>query len=487
MFTFFAPVLSLVARILIAFSVTFLVPGIWAWFEDHKDLQLIWLTGFGLTALSGLALAAITHKHQRELKTKDGFLLVNMVWLVLPAYAALPLMFLVPEITWFKAYFEAMSALTATGATALTGLEHLPVSVNIWRCFLQLIGGLGIMLLVVAVLPMLGLGGMQLYKTETPGPMKDTKFTPRIAETARGLWGVYFLFSGACLLAYRWAGMGWADAFMHMCTTMGLGGFSSYDASFGHFNSPMIEWVAIVFMTLAGISFVRYFVVLRSRSILPISSDREIRTYLAVLLAATLLVMGLLLVHGVYDDGMEALRISAFHVVSLATTTGYASTDYTQWPVFAPILLMFLGCFSTCAGSTGGGIKMVRMILLVKQARRELVRIIHPRVINPVTLGGAVIPMSVMTAVLGFMLIYGGATMFLSMLLMLSGLDTVTAFSAVIATVNNIGPGLGEVGPSGNYGGLNPFQLGVLSFAMLLGRLELLSVLVLFSTHFWRK
>jgi trk system potassium uptake protein TrkH len=281
--------------------------------------------------------------------------------------------------------------------------------------------------------------------------------------------------------------MGWADAFMHMCTTMGLGGFSSYDASFGHFNSPMIEWVAIVFMTLAGISFVRYFVVLRSRSILPISSDREIRTYLAVLLAATLLVMGLLLVHGVYDDGMEALRISAFHVVSLATTTGYASTDYTQWPVFAPILLMFLGCFSTCAGSTGGGIKMVRMILLVKQARRELVRIIHPRVINPVTLGGAVIPMSVMTAVLGFMLIYGGATMFLSMLLMLSGLDTVTAFSAVIATVNNIGPGLGEVGPSGNYGGLNPFQLGVLSFAMLLGRLELLSVLVLFSAHFWRK
>ena len=487
MFTFFAPVLSLMARILIAFSVTFLVPGIWAWFEDHKDLQLIWLTGFGLTALSGLALAAITHKHQRELKTKDGFLLVNMVWLVLPAYAALPLMFLVPEITWFKAYFEAMSALTATGATALTGLEHLPVSVNIWRCFLQLIGGLGIMLLVVAVLPMLGLGGMQLYKTETPGPMKDTKFTPRIAETARGLWGVYFLFSGACLLAYRWAGMGWADAFMHMCTTMGLGGFSSYDASFGHFNSPMIEWVAIVFMTLAGISFVRYFVVLRSRSILPISNDGEIRTYLGVLLASTLLVMVLLLVHGVYEDWLETLRISAFHVVSLATTTGYAATDYAQWPVFAPILLMFLGCFAACAGSTGGGIKMVRMVLLVKQAQRELVRIIHPRVVNPVTLGGTVIPISVMTAVLGFMLIYGGATMGLSMLLLLSGMDIVTAFSAVIATINNIGPGLGEVGPSGNYGGLSPFQLSILSFAMLLGRLELLSVLVLFSSHFWRK
>jgi trk system potassium uptake protein TrkH len=487
MLTFFLPVMALMARILIAFSVTFLVPGIWAWFEDHHDLQWIWLAGFGLTASSGLVLAWVTQKHRRELKTKDGFLLVNLVWLVLPAYSALPLMFLVPEITWFKAYFEAMSALTATGATALSGLEHLPVSVNIWRCFLQLIGGLGIMLLVVAVLPMLGLGGMQLYKTETPGPMKDTKFTPRIAETARGLWGVYFLFSAACLLAYRFAGMSWADAFMHMCTTMGLGGFSSYDASFGHFNSPMIEWVAIVFMTLAGISFVRYFVVLRSRSFSPISQDREIRTYLAVLLAASVLVMALLLVHGVYEDALEALRISAFHVVSLATTTGYAATDYAQWPVFAPIFLMFLGCFVSCAGSTGGGIKLVRMILLVKQARRELVRIIHPRVINPVTLGGSVIPMSVMTAVLGFMLIYGGVTMGLSMLLLLSGLDIVTAFSAVIATVNNIGPGLGEVGPSGNYGNLTPFQLGVLSFAMLLGRLELLSVLVLFSAHFWRK
>lgn len=484
--TFF-PVLSVMARILMAFSFVFLVPGIWAWFEDHHDLQWIWLAGFGLTAASGLGLAFVTQRHRRELLAKDGFLLVNLVWLMLPAYSSLPLMFLVPEITWFKAYFEAMSALTATGATALSGLDHLPVSVNIWRCFLQLIGGLGIMLLVVAVLPMLGLGGMQLYKAETPGPMKDTKFTPRISETARGLWGVYFLFSGACLLAYRWAGMSWADAFMHMCTTMGLGGFSSYDASFGHFNSPTIEWVAIVFMTLAGISFVRYFVVLRSRSLAPISKDFEIRTYLSVLLAASMLVAALLLVHGVYDNPLEALRISAFHVVSLATTTGYAATDYAQWPVFIPIMLMFLGCFVSCAGSTGGGIKMVRMILLVKQASRELVRIIHPRVINPVTLGGGVMPISVMTAVLGFMLIYGGATMGLSMLLLLSGMDIVTAFSAVIATVNNIGPGLGEVGPSGNYGGLNPFQLGVLSFAMLLGRLELLSVLVLFSSHFWRK
>jgi trk system potassium uptake protein TrkH len=227
--------------------------------------------------------------------------------------------------------------------------------------------------------------------------------------------------------------------------------------------------------------------VLRSRSLRPISADREIRVYLAVMAASTAVVTLLLWVQGVYDDGLEALRVSAFHVVSLATTTGYAATDYSQWPVFAPVLLLFLGCFASCAGSTGGGIKMVRMILLVKQARRELVRIIHPRVVNPVTLGGSVVPMPIMTAVLGFMLIYGAATVGLSMLLLFSGLDVVTAFSAVVATVNNIGPGLGQVGPAGNFGGLSVFQTWVLSFAMLLGRLELLSVLVLLTGHFWRK
>ena len=227
--------------------------------------------------------------------------------------------------------------------------------------------------------------------------------------------------------------------------------------------------------------------VLRSRSIMPIVRDREIQTYVAVLLGSIVLIASVLAVHNVVDSFPEALRTSAFHVVSLATTTGYASTDYTLWPVFAPVLLMFLGCFVSCAGSTGGGIKMVRMVLLVKQARRELVRIIHPRVVNPVTLGGAVLPMSVMTATFGFMLIYGATIMGLSMVLLFAGLDTVTAFSAVIATVNNIGPGLGEVGPASNFGVLNSFQIWVLSFAMLLGRLELLSVLVLFTARFWKK
>lgn len=474
-------------RVIVAFSAAFWVPMGWAWTQDHERLMTIWAGCFAFTVVTGALLWWRGHASRRELKARDGFLLVVLVWLTLPAYSALPLWLTVPDITWVKAYFEAMSALTATGATALAGLDHLPVSVNVWRCFLQLIGGLGIMLLVVAVLPMLGLGGMQLYKAETPGPMKDDRFTPRIAETARGLWGVYFVFSAACMGAYRWAGMSWADAFMHMCTTMGLGGFSSHDASFGHWDSPAIEGVAIVFMALAGISFVRYFMVMRSRNLRPLVSDREIQAYVWVLALSVVLIAGLLTVQGVYGTWTESLRASAFHVLSLATTTGYASTDYATWPIFAPVWLMFLGCFVSCAGSTGGGIKMVRMVLLVKQARRELVRIIHPRVINPVTLGRKVLPVSVMTAVMGFMLIYGAVTMGLTMLMLLSGLDIVTAFSAVVATVNNIGPGLGAVGPSSNFGVLTEFQLVVLTFAMLLGRLELLSVLVLFTSTFWRR
>lgn len=481
------PVLHVFSLILAVFALTFAVPLGWAWFLDGHHHVRVWLLGLVLTLAAACLLWLLTRGPKRELQARDGFLLVNLVWVVLPAFAAVPLLFTVPGIDVAKAYFEAMSALTATGATALSGLDALPVSVNVWRCFLQLVGGLGIMLLVVAVLPMLGLGGYQVYKAETPGPMKDAKFTPRISETARGLWGVYFGFSVACLLAYRWAGMGWADAFMHMCTTMGLGGFSSHDASLGYFNSSAIEWVATLFMALAGINFLRYFIVLRSRTLRPLVADREIRTYVAVLGASIAFLTLMLLAHGVYDEAAVALRTAAVQVVSLATTTGYATTDYAQWPVFAPVMLMFLGTFVSCAGSTGGGIKMIRMVLLIKQARRELVRIVHPRVVNPVTLGGAVLPPTALSATFGFMLIYGATTMGLTFIMLFTGLDIVTAFSAVVATVNNIGPGLGLVGPAGNFGVLGDVQLWVLSFAMLLGRLELLTVLVLFTRGFWRK
>ncbi len=481
------PVLAVLSRVLVVYALLFLVPMIWGWLVDHRAMREVWVTSAGLTLACGAALWLATARQRRELMPRDGFLLVNLVWLVLPAFGAVPLVLAIDGLSWTDAYFESMSGLTATGATVLSGLDHLPVSVNIWRCFMQLIGGLGIVLLVVAILPLLGLGSVQLYKAETPGPMKDARMTPRITETARGLWTVYFVLSAACLAGYRWAGMDWADAFMHMCSTMGLGGFSSRDASLGHWASWQVEAVAIVFMTLAGVNFARYFIVWRSRSFGPLWRDVEVRAYVFALAASIALLTLLLLDHGVYADLKTAFRMAAFQVVSVATTTGYASTDYALWPVFAPVWLMFLGCFVSCAGSTGGGIKMVRMLLLIKQARRELVRAIHPRVVNPVTLGRSTIAPKVIAAVMAYMLIYGASTIGLTILLLLSGLDIVTAFSAVVATVNNIGPGLGQVGPAANFGVLTDFQTWVCTVAMLLGRLELLAVMVLFIPQFWRK
>lgn len=481
------PVLNVLATVLVGYSLMFLVPLGFAMVLDHSDLHGTWAKSMALTLGTGLLVMLLTRRHRRELLPRDGFLLVNLVWLVLPAFSAIPLLLSIEGLSWTDAYFESMSALTATGATVLSGLDALPVSVNVWRCFLQLIGGLGIILLVVAILPLLGVGGVQLYKAETPGPMKDTRLTPRIAETARGLWSVYFVFSLACMLAYRYVGMSWPDAFMHTCTTMGLGGFSSHDASFGYWNSPQVEWVAIIFMVLAGVSFARYFIVWRARSMLPLLRDAEIRTYAMVLLASIAGLAGVLLFHGTYESAGAAFQAAAFHVVSVATTTGYASADYAMWPVFAPIWLMFLGTFVSCAGSTGGGIKMVRMVVLVKQARREMVRAIHPRIVNPVTLGRATIPSQVISNVMAYMLIYGATTLGLTMLMLLSGLDIVTAFSAVVATVNNIGPGLGRVGPSTNFGSLSDFQTWICTFGMLVGRLELIAVMVLFAPEFWRK
>ena len=482
-----APVLNVLATILVGFSLMFLVPLGWALTLDHSDLHGVWATGMALTLGVGILVLVLTRRHKRELQPRDGFLLVNLVWIVLPAFSAIPLMLAVDGLSFTDAYFEAMSGLTATGATVLSGLDALPVSVNVWRCFLQLIGGLGIILLVVAVLPLLGLGGVQLYKAEQPGPMKDARLTPRIAETARGLWSVYFAFSLVCMLAYRWVGMSWSDAFMHMCSTMGLGGFSSHDASFGYWKSEQMEVVATVFMALAGISFARYFIVWRARSLRSLVRDAEVQIYAMVLVGSSIGLTVLLMIHGTYTDLAEGALSAAFHVVSVATTTGYAATDYAAWPIFAPIWLMFLGTFVSCAGSTGGGIKMVRMVLLIKQARRELVRAVHPRIVNPVTMGRATIPATVIASVMAYMLIYGATTIGLTMLMLLSGLDVVTAFSAVVATVNNIGPGLGQVGPSTNFAILSDFQTWVGTAGMLMGRLELLAVIVLFAPEFWRK
>jgi trk system potassium uptake protein len=479
-------VTALIGRVLMLFSLVMAVPLAFA-LAQHDPAENAFLVSIGVTFAAGGGLSLATRRFRRELQLRDGFVLVALVWLVLPAFAALPLLLAIPGLSVTDAYFEAMSGFSATGATVLTGLDDLPLSVNVWRCFLQLVGGLGIIVLAVAILPLLGVGGAQLFKTEMTGPMKDARLTPRIAETARGLWAVYFVGCVACFFAYRWAGMSWADAFMHMCTTMSLAGFSSHDASFGFWNSALIEGVAVFFMMLAGISVALYFVAWRQRSLKPLWRNVEARAFVAVMVGAVALISLYLWLGGIYPNYTEALRHTVFHVVSVGTTTGYASQDYAQWPPFAPLLMILIGCFATCGGSTGGGIKMMRMLLLLKQARHELVRIVHPNVVNPVAMGGQVIDARVMQNVIAYMMVYGATLVALTMLLLFSGLDVVTAFTAVVACVNNIGPGLGEVGPAVNFKGLSDFQTWICTFGMMLGRLELLSLLVLFTPQFWRR
>lgn len=480
------PVVSIVGFMVMAFSLTMGVPLAFAWFGNEES-PLDHALALAVTFSSGLAIWLATRRYKRELQPRDGFLLVALVWSVLPAFATLPLLLHMPHMSFTDAYFETMSGITTTGGTVMTGLDALPMSINVWRCLLTFLGGMGIIVLAVAILPMLGVGGSQIFRAETPGPMKDTKLTPRIAETARGLWTVYFTIALACMLAYRAAGMSWADAFMHMCTTIGLGGFSAYDASFAAFNSPAIEAVAIVFMLIAGVNFALYFMVWQRRSLRTVWRDLESRAFFGVVAFGVLVVTLVLAAQGVYPSFLESLRHAAFNVVSVATTTGFATVDYTVWPQVAPALMMLLTCFATSAGSTGGGIKMARALLLFKQARRELVRIVHPRAVHPVRMAGGIVEPNVLFSVLAFMLIYGATTIVLTMVMLASGLDLITAASAVVASVNNLGPGLGSVGPAGNFQGLTDFQTWVCTIAMLMGRLELLSILVLFTPQFWQK
>jgi len=481
-----AVVVNLLSVVVVVFALAMLAPlGVSLYLGDDAlrayDIAIL------ATAFSGAAGYLATRGRAEELQPRDGFLFVFLVWTVLPAFGALPLLAYVPGLSFTDAYFESMSGLTATGATLLSGLDALPSSINFWRCLLQWLGGMGVIVLAVAVLPLLGVGGRQLLKAETPGPMKETQLTPRITETAKGLWLIYAGLTLACALAYRWAGMSWLDAVMHAFGTLGLGGFSSHDTSFAFWNSQAVESVAMLFMLLAGVNFVTHFGAVHRRSLAPYRNDPEARHYLLLVAASVALVAWMLVSHGVYPDWAVALRHAAFNVVSVATTTGYATVDYAAWPVFAPLWMLFIGAFATCSGSTGGGIKMMRALLMFRQAVRELERLVHPRAVMPVKLGGQVVENRIIFAVLAYMLVYGVTVAAITLLLAATGLDLLTALSAAAACVNNVGPGLAEVGPSTTYALLSDFQTWICTFAMMLGRLELLTVFVLLTPAFWRR
>jgi trk system potassium uptake protein TrkH len=341
--------------------------------------------------------------------------------------------------------------------------------------------------LVVAVLPMIGVGGRQISKAEIPGPMKDESLTPRMTQTAKGLWIIYVVLTAACLLAYRLAGMSWLDALIHSFTTLSLGGFSSHEASLGFFASPVIEGTAMVFMLLAGINFATHFLAWQRRSPAAYQRDLELPYFLGVLAVSAALVAVFLWANGTYPDWLTTLRHAAFHVVSVGTNTGFATTDYNVWPVFAPLWLMFLGTFVACSGSAGGGIKMIRAMILYRQLYREFIKLSHPNAVNPLKIGPQVVPNQVVFSVLAFLFAWLATLVSMTLLLTLSGLDAITAFSAIVASLNNIGPGLQQVGPATTFAVLNDFQTWVCTATMLLGRLELLTVLVVLTPAFWRK
>ena len=480
------PVIRVLGMLLGLFSLTYALPILTSLIANDGALQHF-LRALLSCLLAGFSLWWPTRRYRRELKPRDGFLLVTLAWVLMAAIATVPLLLAIPGLSFTDAFFETMSGLTTTGATVLTGLETLPASVNLWRHALNWFGGMGIIVFAVAILPLLGVGGMQLYRAETPGPMKDSKLTPRIAGTAKALWLVYCGITLACILALRAAGMNWLDAVCHAFAALSLGGFSTYDASVGYFDSPLIEAVLIVFMLLAAMNFATHFVALRGRSLAAYWKDIEVRALLALIGASILVCATFLWVVGVYDEWLLAARHVAFNLVSIATDCGFVSLAYDQWPVFVPMWMLFLSCFAASSGSTGGGIKLIRALILIRQALRELERLVHPAVVNPVRVGGAAIPPNIAGAVLGFIFLYVFTVGELTFFLMASGMDFISAFTAIIACINNAGPGLGAVGPAQNFGVLTDFQTWVCSFAMLAGRLEIFTLFVLFTPYFWRR
>jgi trk system potassium uptake protein TrkH len=473
----------ILGMMLMPFSLTTLPPMLISLWDGDGTL-VPFLLAFLLIFLSGLLLWWPVRKLRQELRLRDGFLVVALYWIVLSLAGALPLMLSEePHLRLTDAVFESVSGFTTTGATVLVGLDALPRSINYYRLQLQWLGGMGIVVLALAVLPMLGIGGLQLYRAEVPGPTKD-KFTPRIAETAKILWYLYLALTVLCAVAYWLAGMSAFDAIAHSFATLSTGGFSTHDASFGYFNSPLISTIAALFMVLAGTNFALHFAAWQSFSLRPYRQDPELRAYLLYLLVATLITIGFLYIMHPFQGVGGNLHHGLFQVISAATSTGFTTVDFSKWPSLLPLLLLFIAFIGGCAGSTSGGIKVVRCLLLLKQGMREVLRLIHPKAQIPVKLGAAGVPDRIVDAVWGFFAAYVAAFAAMLLLLVASGLDQITAFSALTACMNNMGPGLGAV--SANYASINDMAKWVLCLAMLLGRLEIFTLIVLFTPAFWR-
>ena len=480
----FQAVQRILGILLTLFSLTMLPPvGISWWFKDNASLPF--LIAFGLILGAGLLLWFPVKNRRHELRIRDGFMVVMLFWVSLSLSASIPILLLQsPSFGVTDAVFEAVSALTTTGATVIINIDELPPSILFYRQFLQWMGGMGIIVLAVAILPVLGIGGMQIYRAETPGPMKDTKLTPRITETAKALWYIYLSLTIACAVAYWLAGMPFFDAVAHSFSTVAIGGFSTHAQSIGYFNSPLIELVAMVFMFLSGINFALHFIAWRRRNPLTYAADAEFKAYICFIAFIAILTSSYLYLTSTFSTLGDALRHGFFQAISFSTTTGFTTADYNIWPSFLPVLLIIASFVGGCAGSTGGGLKVIRIVLLFKQSRREIVRLIHPNAQVSIRVSGKALPPRTVEAVWGFFAAYIITYAIIMLLLIFTGLDQVTAYSAVAACLNNLGPGLGDVGF--HYQDINAGAKWILCIAMLLGRLEIFTLLVILSPTFWR-
>lgn len=474
-----------IAGILVILSSLTMIPPalVSLWYQDGSMPAFV----KGLFIVLGLGLLIwwpARNVHQ-ELRLRDGFLVVVIAWAVVGLSGAVPLLLSdYPAMSTTDAVFEAISALTTTGATVLTGIDFLPPGILFYRQELQWLGGMGIIVLAVAVLPMLRIGGMQLYRAETPGPMKDNKLTPRITETAKTLWYIYLGLTIICGLAYWLGGMTAFDAVSHAFSTVAIGGFSTHDQSLAYFNSPAIEAIAVVFMFLSGVNFALHFLAWRSATTAPYGQDAEFRAYALILLVTAIICTAYLYLSGTYPTAWESLRYGVFQAVSAGTTTGFTTDSFYLWPGTLPLLLIMISFIGGCGGSTAGGMKVIRILLLYKQGTREMKRLIHPSAMIHVKVGGKVMTERVIEAVWGFFVLYVAAFCTMSLVLAATGMDLVTAVSTVAACINNLGPALGQAGA--HYAELTAFAKWLLAFMMLLGRLEVFTLLVLFMPMFWR-
>ena len=481
----FALISKILGLLLVVFSFTMMPPVAVAYlYRDGSEGPF--LVSFTISMLLGLALWLPFFRQRAELQVRDGFLVVTLFWSVLGVIGALPMLIsdAVP-VGFTDAVFESVSGLTTTGATVLSGLDDLPKSMLFYRQQLQWLGGMGVIVLAVAILPMLGIGGMQLYKAEIPGPMKESKLTPRIAETAKALWYVYLAITIACALAYWLAGMTLFDAICHSFSTVSTGGFSTHDASMAYWNSTPIDIIATVFMLIGGISFALHFAVWRGKSLLAYMRDPECRFFLGLMLLYMLMVGGGLLVFGVHEAPGEATRHAAFQVASFGTGTGLTSTNAAAWPGFIPLLLVFTSFIGGCAGSTAAGMKVVRAALVFRHSIRELRRLIYPNGVFALRFGKHVVNDRVLQAVWGFMGVYITLSVIFTLLFTMTGMDLTTAVSAVAASINNLGVGIGQVG--GGFANITDSAKWMMTLLMLLGRLEIFTFLVLFTPLFWRQ